>query len=86
MANNSAPFTVTIRILLVNDHAPLLLLDGSNLRENYSTIFYEGQDYLDGVVPVRLSSNLSIVDEDVGPQYLSGAGVQLVGGASLCPW
>ena len=85
-ANNSAPFTVTIHIMLVNDHAPLLLLDGTNQRENYSTVFYEGQDYLGGEVPVRLSSNLSIVDADVGSQYLSWAEVQLVGGEGLYLW
>ena len=81
-ANNSAPFTVTIHIMLVNDHTPSLLLDGTN--QSYFTVFYEGQDYLGGEVPVRLSANLSIVDEDVGSQYLSRTEVQLVGSKRVC--
>ena len=81
-ANNSAPFTVTIHIMLVNDHTPSLLLDGTN--QSYFTVFYEGQDYLGGEVPVRLSANLSIVDGDVGPQYLSRAEIQLVGSKRVC--
>lgn len=73
LAGNSLPFAVTINIELVNDNSPVLVLDGAEGTVDYFTIFDEGQDYLGGPQPVRLSNNLTIFDDDVGPQYLNEA-------------
>lgn len=64
----------------VNDNPPVLLLDGTNSQQDFSTTFAEGQAYLGGAVPVRLSSNLTVQDGDVGPQYLIDARVEITDG------
>lgn len=73
MAGNTLSVQLTVIIELVNDNDPQLFLDGSNLLGDYQVVFYEGQDYLGGAVPVRLSDNLTIVDKDVGPQTIASA-------------
>ena len=77
------PVVVEIVIDFVNDNDPHLLLDGINGVRDYQVNFLEGQDYLDGAVPVRLSDNLMIVDEDSGPQILSSATVTITDSESF---
>ena len=74
---NTQTELLTIIIQPFNDNAPTLLLDGDNDRRNYETTFYEGQAYLGGATPVRLSANLRITDEDVGDQVLSSASITI---------
>ena len=68
---------LVVIIEVVNDHDPQLFLDGSNLLRDYQTDFYEGQDYLGGAIPVPLSANLTIIDGDVGQQYIESASVTI---------
>ena len=75
--NNSSPFSVTVQIELVNDNSPRLLLDSP--QADYATIFNEGQGYLGGAVPVRLSGELSILDDDTGDNYVDEATVEIYG-------
>ena len=72
---------MTIVIELVNDNMPVLLLNGSG-SVNYTTQFFEGQNFtgFGGTVPVRLSSDLLILDEDAGPNVLTQVTISLVGG------
>ena len=75
VGGNTLSVQLTVVIELVNDKDPQLFLDGSNLFRDYLVNFYEGQDYRGGAVPVRLSDNLTIFDEDVGPQIITSATV-----------
>lgn len=68
---------MTIQIELVNDNSPRLLLDSP--QTNYTTMFEEGQGYLGGPVPVRLSGQLSILDDDIGVNYIDEATVEIYG-------
>ena len=77
VGGNRLSVQLTVIIELVNDNDPQLFLDGRNLFRDYQVTFYEGQDYLGGAVPVRLSDNLTIFDEDVGPQILTSAIVDI---------
>lgn len=77
MGGNKLSVQLTVVIDLVNDNDPQLFLDGSNVVRDYQVNFYEGQDYLGGAVPVRLSDNLTIFDEDVGPQTITSATVNI---------
>lgn len=85
LAGNSAPFNVTIEVVLVNDNVPILLLNGTGGTVNYNTVFYEGQNYpgFGGTTPVQLSDGLSIRDDDAGPKYLTRVVVQPTGGMRL---
>lgn len=73
MGENTLSVQLKVVIELVNDNDPQLFLDGRNLFRDYQVNFYEGQDYLGGAVPARLSDNLTIFDEDVGPQIITSA-------------
>ena len=75
--SNSSPFSVTVQIELVNDNSPRLLLDSP--LTDYATIFNEGQSYLGGPVPVRLSGEMSILDDDTGDNYVDEAIVEIYG-------
>ena len=83
---NTAPFNVTVEINLVNDNMLTLLLNGTGEQVNYTTQFYEGQNYtgFGGTIPVRVSDGLSIVDDDVGPNVLTRVEVSLSGGTNIC--
>ena len=74
---NNLTETVTIIIDLVNDNDPQLFLDGSSLTRDYRVNFFEGQEHLGGAVPVHLSDNPMIVDEDAGKQYITAATVTI---------
>ena len=80
LGGNVLTEVVTIVIDFVNDHDPELLLDGSNLVSNYQVPFFERQDHIDGAVPVRLSDDLTIIDEDAGDQYIISAVVSITDG------
>ncbi len=79
-AGNFQPFSVTIRVQLVNDHEPILFLDGTGDQEDYSTTFRESQPYLGGPEPVRLSAGVRIEDEDIGDQFLEEISVRITNG------
>lgn len=71
---------VVISIMFINDNDPQLFLNGTNLVRDYQIRFLEGQDYLGGAIPISLSDNLIVVDEDAGPQvFLSAQITQLDG-------
>ena len=72
---------MTIEIELVNDKMVVLSLNGTG-GMNYTTQFFEGQDYpgFDGTTPVRLSNGLLISDEDAGPNILTQVIISLTGG------
>ena len=70
---NTLVESVTILIQFINDNDPTLFLDGRNGATDYLVDFYEG-----GAVPVSLSLNLLIVDEDVGPQTFSSANITIL--------
>lgn len=76
-AGNILTEVLTVVIELVNDNDPQLFLDGNNLNKDYQINFFEGQDYCGGAVPVRLSANLTIIDEDIGLQSLNSATVNI---------
>ena len=78
MGGNSLTEYLTIIIDYVNDNDPLLILDGSRFTPYYHVDFYEGQEYLGGAVPVHLSDNLMIIDEDAGPQSLQSASITII--------
>lgn len=82
---NTAPFNVTIEIVLINDNAHTLLLNGTGGTTDFATQFLEGQDYVGfpGTIPVRLSDNLMIVDNDVGPKVLTRVEISLIGGTDI---
>ncbi len=71
---------MTIRIQLVNDHGPVLFLDGARNQTDYSTAFMESQPYLGGPEPVRVSDRLQIADDDTGDQYLIMSIVRITDG------
>ena len=75
---NTLVESVTILIQFINDNNPTLFLDGRNGATDYLVDFYEGQDHLGGAVPVSLSQNLLIVDEDAGPQTFSSANITIL--------
>ena len=50
---------------------------------DFTTEFVEPQFYLGGLAPTRLSSDLLIVDDDTGPQYLSEATVYISAGEGV---
>lgn len=79
---NSAPFNISIVIELVNDNPLVLLLNGTGNYVNYSTQFFEGQNFpgFGGTNPVRLSDGLTILDGDVGSKILTSANVSFTGG------
>ena len=68
---------IFVEIEFVNDNDPVLLLDGRNGVIDYQVNFFEGQDYLGGAVPVLLSDNLTIADNDTGPQIFVSATVSI---------
>ena len=84
MALNSAPFNVIIEFSLINDNMFNLLLDAAAGNVNYTTQFFEGQDYpgFPGTTPVPLFDRLGISDGDSGPNNLIGATVSFV--ESMC--
>lgn len=77
-AGNSLTEQITVLIEPVNDHAPMLFLDGDNGLRDYQTVFYEGQEYLGGAIPTRLSANLTITDDDVSTQTLETANISII--------
>ena len=82
LEQNSAPFIVTIEIVLINDNALMFMLDGIGGNVNYTTEFAEGQNYpgFGGTIPVRLSDGLLIQDSDVGPKFLTSVQISFIGG------
>lgn len=82
MAQNSAPFNVTVEFNLINDNMFILLLDAAAGSVNYTTEFLEGQNYpgFPGTVPVPLFNRLGISDDDSGLNNLTRVTISLVGG------
>ena len=69
---------ITILIQFINDNDPSLFLDGTSGLQDYEVYFFEGQDRLNGAVPVTLSDNLVIADEDAGPQTFVSANIAII--------
>ena len=84
MALNSAPFNVIIEFNLINDNMFSLLLDPAAGSVNYTTQFFEGQNYpgFSGTIPVSLFDQLEILDDDSGLNNLTGVTISFVG--SMC--
>ena len=82
LEQNSAPFIVTVEIVLINDNALTFMLDGTGGDVNYTTEFAEGQNYpgFSGTIPVRLSDGLVIQDDDVGPKFLTRVHISFISG------
>ena len=72
---------MTIEFNLINDNMFSLLLDPGAGSLNFTTDFFEGQNYpgFPGTTPVPLFERLRISDDDSGPNNLIGAAISFVG-------
>ena len=72
------PFIITVRIDLINDNQPILMLNGAIQEVNFSTVYYERQPGSTNPTQIFLSNQLEIADEDVGPQFLQEVNIRIL--------